>query len=123
MGQDIAVPGTPEGGAGKYDVGYANKSGVGGYNLTFNPSDAIKFQLRIQHGTGPDVDGHAVNQIGIRPWLKLSFAGIHILAAYESLSESAQQSGVKVDSDKSGFGLQLSGDVGKVKFRGQLHFR
>jgi hypothetical protein len=146
-GQDIAY--ADAGGPGRYAVDYASQAAVGGFNLTFSPSDVMKFQLRIQHGTvdaGTTKDGHAHrcppagvssipelldeslyvncededsgeknNQIGFRPWMSVSLGGIGIVAAYESVSESAQDSGRAVEKNKSGYGLKVTGDVGAIK--------
>ena len=146
-GQDIAY--ADAGGPGRYAVDYASQAAVGGFNLTFKPSDVMKFQLRIQHGTvdaGTTKDGHAHrcppagvssipelldeslyvncededsgeknNQIGFRPWMSVSLGGIGIVAAYESVSESAQDSGRAVEKNKSGYGLKVTGEVGAIK--------
>ena len=102
--------GTDNGGVTRYDVGYANKKEVGGFNLTFTPNDSLKFQVRIQSGTSGEN-----NQIGFRPWLNLKLGGIGITAVYETLSESAQKAGDDVDVNKSGFGAKMTGDVGAIE--------
>ena len=152
-GQDIAY--ADAGGPGRYAVDYASQAAVGGFNLTFTPSDVMKFQLRIQHGTvvgegfqpdsarvdnreecppekvelftDPRNDEFTIlcaadfverknNQIGFRPWMSVSLGGIGIVAAYESVSESAQESGDRiVNKDKSGYGIKVTGDVGAIK--------
>ena len=58
--------------------------------------------------------GEMNNQLGFRPWMKLSIGGIGIVAAYESVSESAQESGRSVEKNKSGYGIKLTGDVGGI---------
>ena len=115
-GQDIAY--ADAGGPARYDVGYASKGDVGGFNLTFSPSDVMKFQLRIQNGTVTHGEGDAKvsnNQLGFRPWMSLSLGGIGLVAAYESVSESAQDSGRAVEQNKSGYGLKVTGEVGAIK--------
>jgi hypothetical protein len=113
-GQDIAY--ADAGGPGRYAVDYASQAAVGGFNLTFSPSDVMKFQLRIQNGTVDDAEeGKKNNQIGFRPWMSVSLGGIGIVAAYESVSESAQDSGRGVEQNKSGYGLKVTGDVGAIK--------
>jgi hypothetical protein len=113
-GQDIAY--ADAGGPGRYAVDYASQAAVGGFNLTFKPSDVMKFQLRIQNGTVDGAEeGDKNNQIGFRPWMSVSLGGIGIVAAYESVSESAQDSGRGVEQNKSGYGLKVTGDVGAIK--------
>ncbi len=114
-GQDIAVPSVGgDYGVGRYAVDKASQAAVGGVNLTFNPNDSLKFQVRVQNGTVADGDDNN-NQVGFRPWVNLKLGGIGITAAYETLSETAQDSGRKVENKSfSGFGLKMTGDVGAV---------
>ena len=115
MGQDIAVADVGgDYGVDRYDVTKASQGGVGGANLTFSPNDALKMQIRIQNGSVADGDNKN-NQVGFRPWVNLKFGGIGITAAYETLSETAQESGRSVENKSfSGFGLKMTGDVGAV---------
>ena len=108
-GQDIAAPsiGKDNGGVGRYDVTKASQAAVGGFNLNFAASDAIKFQLRIQHGSTTDEDV-TTNQIGFRPWVSLSLGSVGIVAAYETLSiEGALEA-------ESGYGIKVTGGLGAV---------
>ena len=115
LGQDIAVADVGgDYGVDRYTVEHASQGAVGGANLTFSPNDALKMQIRIQNGTVDDGDNKN-NQVGFRPWVNLKFGGIGITAAYETLSETAQESGRSVENKSfSGFGLKMTGDVGAV---------
>ena len=156
-GQDIAYADAK--GPARYDVTYASKGDVGGFNLNVSPSDVMKFQLRIQHGTVDaetkewkthhrcpvlerDDEGDILrdgknnvqftgeyydcwfeevdsdqknNQLGFRPWMSLTLGGIGIVAAYEMVTESAQDSGRTVEKNKSGFGIKVKGNVGGIE--------
>ena len=46
--------------------------------------------------------------------MSLSLGGIGIVAAYESVSESAQESDRGVEKNKSGYGIKVTGDVGAI---------
>lgn len=112
-GQDIALPDL--GVVGRYAVDKASQGGVGGANLTFSPNDSLKMQIRIQSGTVDGDEDMKNNQVGFRPWVNLKFGGIGITAAYETLSETPQESGkTAVNKSFSGFGLKMTGDVGAV---------
>ena len=101
-GQDIAGADAADG-VGRYAVDKASQGGVGGFNLNFAASDAMKFQLRIQNGSDDD-DG---NQIGFRPWVSLSLGSIGVVAAYETLNKDS-------GATDNGYGIKVTGSLGAV---------
>ena len=107
-GQDIAVASAPDGPA-IFDASNASKGDVGGINLNFTASDALKFQVRVQYGNKDDD-----NQVGFRPWVNYSSGGFGIHAAYDNVSFTPKDNDADGNTNKSGYALKLTGTLGSV---------
>jgi hypothetical protein len=104
-GQDTSQVGAP-GAPGKYTAGYASDGAVGGFNINFTASDSLALQLRIQYGTKD-----ANNQIGFRPHVSFNMSGMGIVAAFDSLNETPQDSDGDSSSSKAGYALKVTGSL------------